>query len=267
MIIITAKLLHQFEVYLRDSENSPHTISKYLRDVQKLTLLVGNKLSSREQIITFKHKLQQLSYAARSINSMLSSIHRFLKFCGKTEWKVRFLKLQHQVFADSCHELTRTDYHTLVIEARRRGKDQLDMILQTICSTGIRVSELRAITIESLHTGIAVIHAKGKIRQILLPATLCQMLLKYCRCHGIETGAVFVTRFGNIPDRSNLWKAFKELAQTAHIEKQKVFPHNLRHLFARCFYQKYKDIVYLADILGHSSIDTTRIYTHLYYEK
>ena len=261
MIIINARLLNRFELYLQEAEASPHTISKYLRDVRKLEAVMGSALRSREQLLAFKRKLQQSGYAVRSINSMLSSVNRFLVFCQKPEWKLKVLKMQRAVFSDGQRELSRSEYQALVAEARRRGNDRLDMILQTICSTGIRISELKAITVESLNAGMAEIHSKGKIRQILIPHTLRRMLAAYCRRRGITAGYIFLTRLGNAPDRSNLWKELKRLAQATRVAGRKVFPHNLRHLFARSFYQKHKDIVYLADILGHSSIDTTRIYT------
>lgn len=261
MITISDNLIRRFEMYLTEAEASPHTISKYLRDVRKCRELIGVNLHGREQLITFKHKLLQRGYAARSINSMLSAVNRFLVFCGRSEWKIRFLKVQRPTFADCRRELNRAEYQALVEAARCQGKDRLDMILQTICSTGIRVSELKAITVESLDNGVAQIHSKGKLRQILLPYTLRRMLWAYCRHRGITTGGVFLTRFGNVPDRGNIWKEMKKLCKQAGVPSQKVFPHNLRHLFARSFYQKHKDIVHLADILGHSSVDTTRIYT------
>lgn len=261
MITITAKMLKRFESHLRDQEASLHTISKYLRDVRKLRSIEGDRLLGKKQLLHYKQYLLENGYAVRSINSMLSSVNRFLVFCERPEWKLRFLKVQRPVFSDSQRELSRADYQSLVAEAHRRGKERLELILQTICSTGIRVSELRAVTVASLKSGMAEIHSKGKIRQILLPHTLRRMLLAYCRRCGIASGCVFLTQHGNVPDRSNLWKEMKKLCTGARVARQRVFPHNLRHLFARSFYQKHRDVVHLADILGHSSIDTTRIYT------
>lgn len=258
---ISEQLLEQFRLYLRNRESCPRTIEKYMRDVRRLRSLVGEKIQTRGQLILFKEKLLENGYAVRSINSMISAVNTFVSFCGRPDWKLRFLKLQRAVFTDGNRELRKTDYMRLVKQARQQGNERMAMILQTICATGIRVSEIRAITVESLRTGIATIHSKGKIRQILISRTLRKMLIVYCKKAGITRGCVFQTRYGNAPDRSNLWKQMKKLAESSHVAQQRVFPHNLRSLFARSFYQKYRDIVRLADILGHSSIDTTRIYT------
>lgn len=261
MIAITAHTIRQFKAELLKAEASPHTVEKYLRDVRKLQALAGSRITKYEQLLGFKQALRQEGYAVRSINSMLSAVNRFIAFCGHPQWKLRFFKLQRVTFSDGQKELTRGEYHRLVAAARSHGSDRIEMVLQTLCSTGIRISEIKAITVESLKSGMAEIYAKGKIRQILLPHTLRRMLLAYCKRHGIDAGCVFLTRRGNVPDRCNLWKEMKRLCTHARVAKRKVFPHNLRHLFACVFYQKYKDVVRLADILGHSSIDTTRIYT------
>ena len=258
---ISEQLLEEFRQYLRNCESSPRTIEKYMRDVRRIKSLIGAELQTREQLISFKEKLQKAGYAVRSVNSMISAINTFVAFCGRPDWKLKFLKLQRTVFTDGTREMRKTDYTRLVKQARRMGNERLELILQTICTTGIRVSEIRAITVESLRTGIAIIILKGKIRQILIPRTLIRLLKAYCRKNGVVRGCVFQTKYGNVPDRSNLWKQMKKLAENARVSKRRVFPHNLRSLFARSFYQKYRDIVRLADILGHSSIDTTRIYT------
>ena len=260
-MMISEQLLEQFRLYLRNRESCPRTIEKYMRDVRRLKRFAGNEIQSREQLILFKEKLQEAGYAVRSINSMISAVNTFMAFCGRTDWKVRFLKLQRTVFTDGSREMRKTDDTRLVKQARRLGNERLDMILQTICTTGIRISKIRAITVESLRTGIAVIKSKGKIRQILIPRTLQKLLKAYSKKIGVIQGCIFRTRYGNVPDRSNLWKQMKRLAEGAQVASRRVFPHNLRSLFARSFYQKYRDIVRLADILGHSSIDTTRIYT------
>jgi len=221
----------------------------------------GDCIDSLEQLLHFKQALQQRGYAARSINSMLSAVNKFVCYCGHPEWKLRFLKVQRVSFADEQREISRSEYQRLVDAAGRRGNHQLALIMQTICATGIRVSELRAITVAGLKKGVVEICSKAKIRTILLPKGLCAVLADYCHRHGIISGCIFVSGKGVPLDRGYIWRTMKRLCKWAKGPESKVFPHNLRHLFARCFYQKHKDIVRLADILGHSSMDTTRIYT------
>ena len=260
-MLISRESITSFRAYLYERESSEATVSKYLRDVEQLRAFCGECVEDKSTLITFKQDLQRRGYAASSINSMLAAVNRFLEFAGRPEWKLRFLKVQRTTFADGKRELTQREYERLLGAARKMRDERLALLVQTICATGIRVSELRAITVESLRSGQAEIHNKGRIRVILLPRKLCRELESYCRKRKIHSGQVFVTRTGNSLDRSNIWKSMKRLAALAKVELGKVFPHNLRHLFARTYYKAYKDIVRLADILGHASIDTTRIYT------
>ena len=192
---------------------------------------------------------------------MLVSVNLLLSSIGLADCRVKLHKLQKKIFHDDKHNLTRKEYERLLVAAKKKGNDQLVMLLQTICSTGIRVSEIRFITVEALKKGSAVIRNKGKIREILFPAKLKQTLIRYCRDRDIINGAVFLTSQGNHLDRSNVWRMMKNLCAYASVDPEKVFPHNLRHLFAYTFYRMEKDLVRLADLLGHSSIETTRIYT------
>ena len=260
-MLISRESITSFRAYLYERESSEATVSKYLRDVEQLRAFCGECVEDKSTLITFKQDLQRRGYAASSINSMLAAVNRFLEFAGRPEWKLRFLKVQRTTFSDGKRELTQREYERLLGAARKMRDERLALLVQTICATGIRVSELRAITVESLRSGQAEIHNKGRIRVILLPRKLCRELESYCRKREIHNGQVFVTRTGNSLDRSNIWKSMKRLAALAKVELGKVFPHNLRHLFARTYYKAYKDIVRLADILGHASIDTTRIYT------
>lgn len=260
-MIRISKELHGFRQHLVRCEASEHTIGKYLRDVRLLGEVAGDRIGGMEQLLGFKRELQRRGYAVRSINSMLSAVNRFVRFCGHPEWRLRFLKVQRTTFADEGRELSRGEYLRLVQAACARGDEQLALVMQAICATGIRVSEIRAITVESLHRGMVEICSKAKVRTILLPKGLCAVLLGYCRRQRIASGSIFCRRDGKAVNRFCIWRKMKALCGFAGVAPGKVFPHNLRHLFARCFYQKHKDIVRLADILGHSSMDTTRIYT------
>ncbi len=261
MFLIEREELESFRAYLQERECSAATVAKYMRDVRQLAEFCGGIIKEKGILIAFKEELQTRGYAAVSVNSMLASVNCYLAFAGHTEWKLRYLKVQRTNFVCKEKELTEQEYHRLVETARAMGNVRLAMLVQTICATGIRVSEVRAITVESLRTGQAEIRNKGRIRIILLPKRLCADLLKYCRERGISKGQIFVTRSGRPLDRSNIWKMMKRLGEMAKVSAAKVFPHNLRHLFARTYYKTYKDIVRLADILGHASVDTTRIYT------
>ena len=260
-MLISKESITSFCMYLHERECSEATVSKYLHDVEQLRSFCGGSVEDKSALITFKRDLQRRGYAASSVNSMLAAVNRFLEFAGHPEWKLRFLKVQRTTFSDGKRELSQRDYEKLLQAAKARGNERLAMLVQTICATGIRVSEVRAITVESLRRGQAEIRNKGRIRVILIPRKLCKTLENYCRKRRIRSGQVFVTRTGKPLDRSNIWKSMKRLAVLARVEVEKVFPHNLRHLFARTYYKAYKDIVRLADILGHASIDTTRIYT------
>ena len=260
-MIIISEALPAFHRHLLHQEASANTMAKYLRDVRLLGHITGDRIDCLEQLLQFKSALQQRGYAVRSINSMISAVNQFVCFCGHPEWKLRLLKWQRTIFVDEKHEIRQQEYQRLVNTAMKQGRERLALILQTLCATGIRVSEIRAITVASLRSGMAEICSKGKIRTILLPRSLCEKLLDYCARRGIRTGCIFITRSGRVMDRSNIWRQMKRLHAAARVRQEKIFPHNLRHLFACCFYQKFKDVVRLADILGHSSVDTTRIYT------
>ena len=248
----------EFENWLREREKSEKTVEKYVRDVKKFLPWCEGVLS-KEKVLAYKEHLKK-GYMPKSVNSMLSAVNSFLDFTGKRGCKVKLLKLQNQSFANSDKTLTKKEYERLVESAKKTGKLRLYYLLQTMCATGIRVSELRFITVEALKSGSCVIDLKGKIRPLFIPKKLSKALLSYCRAKKITSGSVFVTKNGKPLDRSNIWAEMKRLCKAAGVEPGKVFPHNLRHLFARCFYAATKDIAKLSDILGHSSINTTRIY-------
>ena len=261
MFLAERKTMEEFRTDLQERECAGATVAKYMHDVGMLVSFCGGEIADKATLIAFKEHLQEEEYAPSSVNSMLAAVNRFVEFAGHPEWKLRYLKAPRSTFCGRERELTRQDYEQLVHAAKERGNERLELLVQTICATGIRVSEVRAVTVESLHRGQAEIRNKGRIRVILLPGKLCKTLLKYCEKRGITEGQVFVTRTGRPLDRSNIWKMMKQLAARTRVSAGKVFPHNLRHLFARTYYRTYKDIVRLADILGHASIDTTRIYT------
>ncbi len=251
------KKIAEFEKKLREMEKSLATAEKYARDVRKFISFANGEIT-KESTLLFKEYLCK-SYKPRSVNSMISSVNSFLEFIGKNECRVKSVTIQRNTFSDSKRELTRGEYERLLEAAR--SNPRMYFLLQTICSTGIRVSELRYITLEALKSGYAEINLKGKRRTILLPKKLCRGLLKYAKGKNIKSGTVFISKNGKPLDRSNIWSDMKKLCEKAGVDKRKVFPHNLRHLFARVYYAKEKDIVRLADILGHSSVNTTRIYT------
>lgn len=255
--IITEQAVKLFENYLIQEEKSPITIEKYIHDVEDLRIYAEKNEISKELVLNYKQNLVN-QYAARSVNSKLASLHSLFTFMGWTDCKVKSLKLQRQTFAAEEKELTKEEYVRLV---KASQKDQrLNLIVQTICATGIRVSELQYFTVEAARRGTITVRCKNKTRNIFVPGKLKQKLLDYARRERIETGILFRTRNGKPINRSNIWAAMKRLCAAAKVNPKKVFPHNLRKLFARTFYGIEKDIAKLADILGHSSIDTTRIY-------
>ena len=256
---ITAKAVDEFKEHLILAERSEITIEKYIRDVKAFSAYTQNAAVTEETVIAYKKHLQE-NYAVRSVNSMLASINSLFAFLGWHDLKVKSLKLQQQVFCPEDKELTKAEYTRLCRSAERKHNERLNLILQTICGTGIRVSELQFITVESVKNGETVVNCKAKTRSVFIVKKLKQKLLRYAAEQGIESGMIFVTRTGKPINRTNIWREMKSLCQEAGVNPQKVFPHNLRHLFARVFYGIEKDIAKLADILGHSSIDTTRIY-------
>lgn len=257
---ITEAILENYGRYLKEEERSRNTIEKYLRDIRSFQCFLTDRPVSRQELAAYKEELKK-QYAVQSINSMLSAINSFLRHCGWADCSVRQIRVQRQAFCPQEKELSRAEYRRLVEAARKKKNERLAMVLQTICATGIRISELAFVTVEAVKCGNASVFCKGKYRRIFLPQKLRDILKGYIRKKRIRTGSVFITSGGRPWDRSNIWKEMKKLCQEAGVEPGKVFPHNLRHLFARTYYDMKKDIAKLADILGHSSINTTRIYT------
>jgi len=256
--IITPDRIQAFSAYLIKEEKSAVTQEKYLRDVRKFALFLQEKPITKENTIAYKSHLMDSGYLASSINSMLASVNTFLSFLGLLDCRVKSIRTQRRIYTCAEKELTREEYRRLLKVSSSNRK--LNMVLQTICGTGIRVSELRYFTVESVRRGEVTVRCKNKTRSVLVPGVLQKRLLKYVKEQGISTGAVFVTRSGKPLDRSNIWAQMKRLCAAAGVEPAKVFPHNLRKLFARCFYAIEKDIAKLADVLGHGNIETTRIY-------
>lgn len=257
---ITNELIKNFRRYLIEEEKATATVEKYIRDINVFADWLGDKALDKETVLTYKENLTK-NYAPASVNSILASLNSFFTFNEWYHLRVKNLKIQRQIFVNKDKELTKAEYERLLTAAKSKGNEQLYFLMQTICATGIRVSELRYITVESLKAQKAQINLKGKMRVIIIPKELCKMLLQYSKEHKITNGSVFVSKNGKALDRSNIWKMMKALCESAGVSREKVFPHNLRHLFARTFYSLQKDIVRLADILGHSSVNTTRIYT------
>ena len=259
-MVITQGQIEAFEVYLKEQERASATVEKYVRDVRAFGAFTDEREIDKALVMAYKMHLQE-RYATASVNSALSSLGAFFGFCERRDLCVKRVKEQKAVFAAKERELSVSEYERLLSAAQARGDERLYLLMQTVCACGIRVSELQFITAEAVRYGYADISCKGKKRRVYLPAALCKQLRPYLRKRGIVSGAVFITRSGKPMDRSNIWSQMKELCRAAHVQESKVFPHNLRHLFARTFYTIHKDIVRLADVLGHSSIDTTRIYT------
>ena len=257
---MTKAQIKQFQSVLMNNEQSTATIQKYLRDVKAFWTFAGDVTVTKETVIQYKRYLQE-NYKPSSVNSMLAAINSFFRVMGWFECVVKTLKVQRQAFRSRERELTREEYFRLLKAAKDKENIRLYLLMQTLCSTGIRVSELPFITVEAVRSGRAAVCLKGKNRIVLLPANLCRELLRYARKKGIKKGSIFVTRSGRPMDRSNILHEMKNLCPEAGVERNKVFPHNLRHLFACLFYKAEKDLSRLADLLGHSNINTTRIYT------
>ncbi len=253
-------VLEGFRAALTAEERSANTVEKYLRDARAFLRFLGGRELGKEAVIAYKQRLTE-DYRAASANSMLAAVNQLLAFLGRRDCQVKLLRTQRRSFRQADRELTKEEYRRLLAAAERGRNDRLLLLMQTICSTGLRVSEHRFITVEAVRQGHAQVCNKGRTREVFLPAQLKKMLLAYCRARGLERGPVFVTRAGNPLDRSNIWAEMKRLCGSAGVDSRKVFPHNLRHLFAVTYYRQEKDIVRLADVLGHSSVETTRIYT------
>lgn len=249
-----------FERYLRTEERSSGTIEKYLRDVRAFAVWLNGRIVTKETAAGWKEHLLDRHYAPVTINSMLAAINAFFRFVGWEDCRVKFLKIQRRMFREASRELSREEYDRLLSTAHTLGRDRLALLMETICASGIRVSEVRYITVEAARQGQTEIALKGKIRTILLPDKLCRKLLKYARHKKIASGEIFRTESGKSLGRRQIWAEMKQLCKYAGVAPSKVFLHNLRHLFATTFYRACRDISRLADVLGHSSIETTRIY-------
>jgi len=255
---LTQLHLDRYRSYLFREEKSPATLEKYLRDVRAFYAFAAGREITKDLTVAYKKYLTEEGYALRSVNSMLASLNSLLAFLGLPECKVKSLKCQRQTYCAEEKELTRAEYLRLLDASRHQPR--LNLVLQTICATGIRVSELRYFTVEAVKRGEVTVRCKNKTRTILIPGKLKKLLLSFAHRQGIAGGVIFVTRGGKPLDRSNIWAQMKGLCRRAGVNPAKVFPHNLRKLFARTFYGIEKDIAKLADILGHGSIETTRIY-------
>ena len=257
---VTKEEIRQFSDALAEEERSAGTIEKYVRDVRRFAIWLDGEEVSRERAAAWRDGLLERGYAPVTINSMVAAVNQFFAVLGWEECKVKALKIQRRLFRDDRRELTREEYQRLLDAAHGLGRERLALLLETICATGIRVSEVKYITVEAAHAGRAEISLKGKLRTILLPGKLCRKLKKYARQQKTASGEIFLTRSGKSLSRRQIWAEMKRLCKAAGVAPSKVFPHNLRHLFARTFYRVCRDVVKLADVLGHSSIETTRIY-------
>lgn len=260
-LIATNKLLEEFVIYLTKEERSKATVEKYERDVVHFMKFIGTEnIITRESVLEYKESIL-LEYSITSVNSMLAALNQFLMFIGAFDFKVKRINMQKQVFREEERELTEKEYKSMVQKAYQEGKIRLALIMETICSTGIRISELQYFTVKAVKMGRIEIYNKGKVRVILVPDQLKKKLLCYIGKMKLARGSIFVTAGGKAVDRSNIWREMKSLGADVKILAKKVFPHNLRHLFAVIYYRAYRDIISLADILGHSSVETTRVYT------
>lgn len=259
--IIRLENIQKYEGILYEEEKSKLTIEKYIRDIMHFyRFLPQGKAVNKEQVIAYKQYLKE-SYRVSSANSMLVALNRFFEYMGWSDCKVQQFKIQKTFFCRNDSFISKKEYERLIESAERKGDIQLNLIMQTICSTGIRVSELSAIDVKAVEAGYAYVTNKGKSRVVFLPKALVRLLKMYLIRNGITSGPVFISRNGRAVDRSVIWRRMKKLCQDAGIDAKKVFPHNLRHLFALTFYRLKKDLLRLAEVLGHASIETTRIYT------
>ena len=257
---LTQREFDQFEDYLRHDEREESTIEAYLRSLTRFAEWADGRAVTKELAMEWKTALSEAGYRPISVNAMLAAVNKFFTCMGREDCKVKYLKLQRQMFRKSEKDLSKEEYQRLVQAAHEKGDLRMELILETICATGIRVGELKYITVEAVRAGVAEIALKGKIRTILLPHRLCRKLQKYAKQQKIASGKLFLTQDGLPVSRQYIWTRMKALCEAADVERSKVFPHNLRSLFARSFYGSCHDVVRLADVLGHSSIETTRIY-------
>ena len=257
---LTNELIHDYEEFMILEEKSKSTIEKYIRDVTSFATFLHSREVNKQVVVEYKQKLITDGYAPRSVNSMLASINHFFSWQNWYECKVKALKVQQQVFWPEEKELTKKEYERLCSVAEKNQNKRLSLLIQTICGTGIRVSELVYITVSAVKNGKAFVSSKGKTRTVFIIKALKKKLIAYAIEHKITAGPIFVTKSGTPMNRTNIWREMKSICEEAGVDSRKVFPHNLRHLFARVFYSYDKDLAKLADILGHESIDTTRIY-------
>ncbi len=249
-----------FAQYLYEEEKEPTTIKKYLSDIHLFALWAGEREVDKILTAAWKEHLKKQDYKAETVNGKLSALNKFVHFIGRDDCRVKYLKIQRRLFRQAERNLSKEEYGKLLDAAQDLGRSRLGLLMETICATGIRVSEVKYITVESVNMGYAEIALKGKIRTILIPKRLCQKLRKYVKKQKLASGEIFITRSGKGLTRRQIWAEMKAICETAEVEPSKVFPHNLRHLFARTFYRICRDVAKLADVLGHSSIETTRIY-------
>ncbi len=257
---LTAERIAAYGRYLKQEERTPATLEKYLRDVRAFSLWLDGEAVTREAVTGWKDRLLAERRAPSTVNAALSALNGLFRFLGWEGCRARFVKVQRRLFRDPARELTRPDYDRLIATARELGKERLALVMETICATGVRVSEVRYLTVEAVQRGRAEISLKGKVRVILIPTKLARKLLKYAKKNKTASGEIFLTGNGKSLSRRQIWAEMKRLCVRAGVEPSRVFPHNLRHLFATAYYRAYRDIAKLADVLGHSSIETTRIY-------
>ena len=258
--IMTTAQLASFRAYLQDEERSEATVEKYLCEVTQFAAWLNNTEVTKSAVAEWKEHLLSEGYEPSTVNGKLTALDRFFDFMGWSDCKVKHLKLQRRLFRDDNRELTKAEYERLIETAEELGKERLALLMESICGTGIRVSEVQYLTVEAAQQGKVEIYLKGKVRTILIPGKLCKKLLKYAKKHKIASGEIFLTRGGKSLSRKQIWAEMEALCRKAGVTPSKVFPHNLRHLFARTFYRVCRDVARLADVLGHSSIETTRIY-------
>lgn len=257
---ISIEQVAAFERYMRAEERASGTIEKYLRDIQSFAVWLNGSPLEKETVAGWKAALRASGLRPETVNSKLSALNKFLRFLNREECCVKYLRIQRKLFRRTERELSKTEYARLLETANENGKTRLALLMETICATGIRVSEVKYITVEAVSAGRAEISLKGKIRVILIPEKLRRKLQKYAKKQKTVSGEIFLTRNGKGMTRRQIWAEMKAICKKANVSPSKVFPHNLRHLFARTFYRAYQDVVKLADVLGHSSIETTRIY-------
>lgn len=257
---LTLERIAAYGRHLKQEERAPATLEKYLRDVRAFACWLDGETVTKEAVTEWKERLLAEHRSPSTVNAALSALNGLFRFLGWEDCRVRFVKVQRRLFRDPARELSRPDYDRLITTARELGKERLALVMETICSTGVRVSEVRYLTVEAAKQGRAEISLKGKVRVILIPAKLARKLLKYAKKNKTVSGEIFLTGNGKSLSRRQIWAEMKRLCVQAGVEPSRVFPHNLRHLFATAYYRAYRDIAKLADVLGHSSIETTRIY-------